>query len=763
MEITDVLTTLERRPRRHYFYFLLRHYQILFGFTVSLILVVATFSHAFLWTVGWISLYWLFHLAYYPKYRRKIFFLTQSKPFPLAIRKYVKGVAASGHGSEWLQFGRCMLVISSVTIYLAYIYSSTGYSTQIGQTDTLWLLYLLATLIISQRGRTEFVVASVLISSVALVGLDIAFVNRVDQLVWSALITKILWLVLLAFILHILIKYIYDRYADVRLLHILEGDLLEAGSTDNESRLLQAVVDRVAADFGYQYVNVFSPSSSGALSCIAGASPAGRQLVECAFSLQPGVGIIGHVATTGLTHVAQNVQTCRHYQAHPSFPDTKAEFAVPIKSRGSILGVLDIQVDWPNAFLHQDMEVMETLSNRLGGILSHLRSRASLMRIDRIVASIADRFLSRNELKAVLDEIARAAKEELGADMVVLYERNPLSDEVNGPIGFGSFVRRDLFENTRLESDSLVWRLLKHPVDYYFHDNVQNIPDDDLFRPSGYHLRTGIATFDKRENIVSRAIFRLRADVDCVGLMFLNFRSSRKFEPYEKEVFHAFARLAALAIQKAQFQERQLQIEREEMGRRLHDQLTASADGAYRLVSAMVGSASLTEQELGNLQSAQNALMELLSDISYLNQSLQDSSTGSLRQEVDKIVERVAGAYTAKCDVKWVDFKHNLTPAIVSQIKLILNEAFLNAVKHSRAKNITLTIRAEDQNLCVEMQDDGTGFDMSHVNPRGIANMQLRATRLGGRCNIDSTIGKGTHIIITIPITFEASGIIGGN
>jgi signal transduction histidine kinase len=55
--------------------------------------------------------------------------------------------------------------------------------------------------------------------------------------------------------------------------------------------------------------------------------------------------------------------------------------------------------------------------------------------------------------------------------------------------------------------------------------------------------------------------------------------------------------------------------------------------------------------------------------------------------------------------------------------------------------------------LCLEVADDGVGFDRSVVNPRrlGILGMGERAAAIGGDLRIDSAPGEGTRIRLEVP------------
>lgn len=203
--------------------------------------------------------------------------------------------------------------------------------------------------------------------------------------------------------------------------------------------------------------------------------------------------------------------------------------------------------------------------------------------VDRIVTSIARKFLSQPELNYTLDEIARVALDELYADVVVLYEQDVQTKKIFGPVFHGELFDPDRFGVTAFEPDSLVQRLLTQTEQDYFQETVQHI--DGSFPLSDGTHDSPETTFVVREEIKSRAIVHLRTDTHCLGLMFLNFRESRQFDKSERDTIFSFAHLAALAIQKAQFHQHQI-----ELNLSVKTWLNISMIGCWQILTAHHGS-----------------------------------------------------------------------------------------------------------------------------------------------------------------------------
>lgn len=86
----------------------------------------------------------------------------------------------------------------------------------------------------------------------------------------------------------------------------------------------------------------------------------------------------------------------------------------------------------------------------------------------------------------------------------------------------------------------------------------------------------------------------------------------------------------------------------------------------------------------------------------------------------------------------------------------IAREAIANAVKHARAKHVTVGLAPVESGVYLRVADDGRGFeaiDVSSPQPGhlGLPTMVERAEVLGGWCRVDSTPGRGTVVRCWIP------------
>ncbi len=84
----------------------------------------------------------------------------------------------------------------------------------------------------------------------------------------------------------------------------------------------------------------------------------------------------------------------------------------------------------------------------------------------------------------------------------------------------------------------------------------------------------------------------------------------------------------------------------------------------------------------------------------------------------------------------------------------ILQEAINNIVRHSDARKVNILLSYRQNNLSLSIRDNGKGFNESVVSDAktsGINNMTKRAKMIGAVYNIESRLGAGTTVNLSVP------------
>jgi signal transduction histidine kinase len=121
----------------------------------------------------------------------------------------------------------------------------------------------------------------------------------------------------------------------------------------------------------------------------------------------------------------------------------------------------------------------------------------------------------------------------------------------------------------------------------------------------------------------------------------------------------------------------------------------------------------------------------------------------ALARAAERIVERAGG-------VMRVDLQADVEveQAVRSELTRIVMEATTNAVRHSGASEVSLSV-SDGEALVVRIADDGVGFQAEDVGPHlysgfGLTSMRERAERAGGRLRVSSDPGHGTVVEVHI-------------
>ncbi len=121
---------------------------------------------------------------------------------------------------------------------------------------------------------------------------------------------------------------------------------------------------------------------------------------------------------------------------------------------------------------------------------------------------------------------------------------------------------------------------------------------------------------------------------------------------------------------------------------------------------------------------------------------------GGLRSALEEFVMQVRSRHRIGCD-----FVERVTVPIVDTMLVtalfrIAQEAVNNAVKHARARQITVTLAADAEQIRLTVEDDGTGLPPAPEKPRGMGMhlMNYRARMMGAALDIGPRAGGGTIV-----------------
>lgn len=198
--------------------------------------------------------------------------------------------------------------------------------------------------------------------------------------------------------------------------------------------------------------------------------------------------------------------------------------------------------------------------------------------------------------------------------------------------------------------------------------------------------------------------------------------------------------------------------ERKRISRELHDD-TAQALTAQllRLKTIEATGGTLDPAGLANLI---EMTAQTLEDVRHMAYELRPPSLDDLGLLAS--LEGLAAQYRERFNLP-VTFqaerlKRRLTPDTELALYRIVQEALTNVAKHASESTARVTLWVEDDDLNVRIADNGPGFDPELVAQKrdgglGLFGMRERASLVGGTLDIRSVAGRGTTILVSIPLS----------
>jgi signal transduction histidine kinase/ligand-binding sensor domain-containing protein len=134
------------------------------------------------------------------------------------------------------------------------------------------------------------------------------------------------------------------------------------------------------------------------------------------------------------------------------------------------------------------------------------------------------------------------------------------------------------------------------------------------------------------------------------------------------------------------------------------------------------------------------------------------TSQDSLPVQLSRHVEQTTkGQFISKVEIGGT--VRALSPELEREILRIAQEALANIVRHAKATQVYVSLRYHSNQAALKIKDDGLGFDMnepfSSSGHFGLQGMRERAAQIGAQLQIESYPGRGTVVLLEVPITNE--------
>jgi signal transduction histidine kinase len=237
----------------------------------------------------------------------------------------------------------------------------------------------------------------------------------------------------------------------------------------------------------------------------------------------------------------------------------------------------------------------------------------------------------------------------------------------------------------------------------------------------------------------------------------------RAFNHHDLEVLSIFAKHVAIAIENARLYaetERLAHLdERNRIARDLHDSVTQSLFTLTLMADAVRNFVRTGHQEAGPTaellyQTAKETLSEMRALIYQLRPAVLDDE--GLIPALRKLASAIQTRHDLLVEVRQLGLCR-LSKEQEEALFRIAQEALYNVVKHAQASWAAVELVLMDDEVRLEVRDNGLGLSSQTTQPNeasgglGFATMRERAERLGGRLNINPGLEHGLQIQVQIP------------
>ncbi len=230
------------------------------------------------------------------------------------------------------------------------------------------------------------------------------------------------------------------------------------------------------------------------------------------------------------------------------------------------------------------------------------------------------------------------------------------------------------------------------------------------------------------------------------------------FSEQDQWLVETIAGYAALAIAGARLREQRHQLtlleERERIGMELHDGVIQSLYAIGMRLQLMRASRKTNPDDLLPVMQSLNLIIE---DIRHYINNLKTKSfeKKTITECLEQMVARLHIPREIRIDIDAPDGDIPFVPSTYEALCQMANEALSNIVRHADATEVQLYARQFNSLFELEIRDNGRGFNLQKTASQpglGLRNIQQRARLHGGTVRIESEPGKGTLIVLSLPI-----------
>lgn len=461
--------------------------------------------------------------------------------------------------------------------------------------------------------------------------------------------------------------------------------------------------------------------------------------------------VASEVVRTGRPVLLSDVFNNPEVRTAASLEGIRAGISVPLMSSGTINGIVVVAYRREHRLDEDDHIFLRSVGQQLGMAIHNaqlyeesLRQNRELAALLRVQAAVSSSLVLEDVLGRSLDVVTQLTSADAGE--IWLPDGNELALHPGG-----AQAQAPLFRRTRWSrEDGMLGRAANAG------STVRITADEPEFH----------ATL-REQGFRSCCAVPLQFRGSLVGVMVLAATDQTAMsQPSERQLIDAIGEQIAPAIENAnlhrEIQEVSILRERERISREMHDglgQVLGYVNAQVLAVRKLLGNGQVdaAHDELLRLDTAARALYsDVREGILALRSSPADHG---IAEALGEYIESYREMFEIDAQLEIAPDVHfvRLAPGGDIQLIRIIQQALSNVRQHAGASRVTTALKVKGTDLVVEVADNGIGFDPVALpvagRPRfGLQMMRERAQAAGGTFTIESVVGRGSRVIVRMPV-----------
>ncbi len=553
--------------------------------------------------------------------------------------------------------------------------------------------------------------------------------------------------------------------------------------------LIQEVVNLIRSRFNFYYVGLFLVDEASNMAVLqAGTGEAGRLQVERGHKLAiGGPSMIGTAVAQGKAIVEQDVRQATAFTYNPLLPHTRAELALPLRTRGRIIGALTVQNTTRYSFSEDTVAVLQNLADQLAIAIEtatlFAQTQATLAETSRLYYA-GQRISAARSPQEIYEAIITFSSQSETADAAQILVNDPIEPEF--------FLCPALWSRTPItdEAPARYPRRFLQTSQQLLRQRLAIIADTQ----TDPRLDKGLRDWFASNGFRACALITLTLDNEWLGTLALHSQQVNSFNEASLRPFLTLTDQAIVAlanqrllreVQDANEQLRQLdQLKTQFLANMSHELRTPlnSIIGFSRVMLKRIDGPITPEQEedLTSIYNNGQHLLRLINEI--LDMAKIEAGKMVLTFEQVNLIEIAQDALStirSLAQEKGLQLYTDLDPELPAieadpvRLRQILHNLLSNAVKYTDHGHVWLRIQRQDEgHVRITVSDTGIGISQSDFDKLFAAFEQVdnSATRtvggtgLGlpitkslvtmhqGSIEVESEVGRGSTFHVVLPL-----------